>query len=850
MLYSARDLVHDNELVHPALGADNTIVDSMSAPWMPSHAGMTRAGTGTSSTTALFAGVARQAVAHAPRPRRNSFVFGLSAKPAPALEELNHAQVYNSRVTVTTISPADPSRGVCGSGDRRRPYAEGRAADLGLWLECEVDATPAITVNLAPKLIEAALLRALAQLKAFKAPLYDTVRCKSVLIAVPFAAPRGFGHDGETPTPPPSPQATSLATAPSPCTSTAGCARARVSPRIPQDTRLELPDAQGAPRAPAGRPPARKQHSPVATLAASQADLYVELHLAVTFGLCTPPARPVRQLAVVPARDDEVLGAFQETAPAPVVDPTAANRRSTRCHTSTAADNGFVSIFETVDATSCCAAWSSRGVANDPGTVSSEVASTSEERSPSSPPRRAYKGIFPLVVDYAKPSFNAISGRRRQLRAPPATTTSICSPPRTRSCVYLHLHAGRRDEALPTAREQQPAVFPVLCPTMGIMLAEAYAVQVAGLRRVAAHTKGVHFPRLRVASRASSTFVGKAILLETHGCPYCETALAAPIADVDAVVLQLVSVVSSVGIATVHRYRLDDGALPIELVAGLRMHFPEHISSPTPLSFCVTVARYLPGCGCDGTVVTQSTLPWHGATCLPASLLHALKSEYGLDLPGDFLTKRDTPRDLSVHLGPYMRSQGRERVLGRAPPQFLLSPQFAVASWSLRLESSSNARKRAGARPCPHDRLSFLDRVIRMPSTGVFVIALADMATAYVDAALVQECSLGWSFGGVAAYDTALQLASRGIQVKGILLSLFEPTQPHQSHPSLMDTVIDLDPPPAGPNSALVKKQFSVNASRRTFAHCAVKVLDIPGNRSIRPNCVLLTGAAAKAEIV
>jgi thioesterase domain-containing protein len=144
--------------------------------------------------------------------------------------------------------------------------------------------------------------------------------------------------------------------------------------------------------------------------------------------------------------------------------------------------------------------------------------------------------------------------------------------------------------------------------------------------------------------------------------------------------------------------------------------------------------------------------------------------------------------------------------------------------------------------------------------------------------------SPGWSFGGVAAYEIALQLTSRGIQVKGILL--IDSPSPINHIPlsdSLIDTAIDLDARAARSElSALVKKQFSMNAQMlgkyiphataslcpplvllrssegfrptgvtpmdvpawladrsdpqtsvadwQSLAHCSVKVLDIPGH--------------------
>ncbi|KAJ7720858.1 hypothetical protein DFH07DRAFT_972466 [Mycena maculata] len=102
-----------------------------------------------------------------------------------------------------------------------------------------------------------------------------------------------------------------------------------------------------------------------------------------------------------------------------------------------------------------------------------------------------------------------------------------------------------------------------------------------------------------------------------------------------------------------------------------------------------------------------------------------------------------------------------------------------------------------------HDRLSFLDRAIRGIHNPRFLGAppwdgLVDMAAAYVEYILSTTSGPlllgGWSFGGVAAYEIALQLTSRGIQVKGILLIDSPSPINHTPFPdSLIDTIIGLD---------------------------------------------------------
>ncbi|KAF8881857.1 beta-ketoacyl synthase [Infundibulicybe gibba] len=122
-----------------------------------------------------------------------------------------------------------------------------------------------------------------------------------------------------------------------------------------------------------------------------------------------------------------------------------------------------------------------------------------------------------------------------------------------------------------------------------------------------------------------------------------------------------------------------------------------------------------------------------------------------------------------------------------------------------------------------YDRLSPLDRNIWGIHNPHFITAqpwdsVIHMATEY--ARLIEESTRGpvilggWSFGGVAAYETSLQLAKKGIHVQGILL--IDSPSPINHVPlsdSLIDSVVNLDARSAASElGRLVKTQFAMNA--------------------------------------
>ncbi|KAJ7216777.1 polyketide synthase [Mycena haematopus] len=303
---------------------------------------------------------------------------------------------------------------------------------------------------------------------------------------------------------------------------------------------------------------------------------------------------------------------------------------------------------------------------------------------------------------------------------------------------------------------------------------------------------------------------------------------------------------------------------------------------------------------------------------------YALKAEFGLELPNSFFTSCSTPRAIQAYVsGAISASKVAEPFpVALIPSANLKKPVPLESSFysqgpfpSARLDRITTTLQ-LDTLPIPiqrpemsgrlplffihdgsglvhyYDRLPFLDRPIWGIHNPRFIDAqpwdgMVDMAAAYVEYVLsVTSGPLllgGWSFGGVAAYEIALQLTSRGIHVGGILL--IDSPSPINHTPlsdALIDVVIELDTRAASSSefSALVKKQFSMNARMlakyvphataslcpplvllrssegfhpsgvtdiptwladrsdpqtsvagwQSLAHCSVKVLDIPGN--------------------
>ncbi|KAF7337824.1 Non-reducing polyketide synthase terA [Mycena venus] len=617
--------------------------------------------------------------------------------------------------------------------------------------------------------------------------------------------------------------------------------------------------------------------------------------------------------------------------------------------------------------------------------------------------RTAYEVIFPRVVDYAA-LYHTIQALTVDAKITTAARSSYTPFGWTRSCTsrgfVANLQGGIEDAYICTqvgAVKVIPALvnndrpYLVYCnnawlPDEGVMLGEAYAVQIAEPRRIVAHMKGMHFRRLRLNSLKKSLAhaAGKPVLRTPQPArvanPESSGSLSPPpVADVEAIVLKLIADCCDIPASSVDVH-VDlasmgvDSMLSIEILGALRSTFSGAGLDSRALSFCTTVADIIrevdskvrcapflrmthtmseetfsssrtllddktldsiPEVTLDVIRILSSVLEVSvDSLTLDADLnalgldsmtaieaLHVLKTEFGLALPSDFFIWCSTPRAIQA----YIRASGPKSApkvaapfpvtfSGVKPITLEEGPQPADAPLSLSLGRITMALQLHTV-PVPiqrpetsgrlplffihdgsglvsyYDRLSFLDRAIWGIHNPRFVSrrgwdSLVDMAAAYVEYILSTTSGPlllgGWSFGGVAAYEIALQLTSRGIQVKGILL--IDSPSPINHIPlsdSLIDTVVELDARPTHSElSALVKKQFSMNArilgkyvphataslcpplvllrssdpfwpkgvadiptwlsdrsdprtsvaGWQSLAHCSVKVLDIPGH--------------------
>ncbi|KAJ7482959.1 putative polyketide synthase [Mycena galericulata] len=640
--------------------------------------------------------------------------------------------------------------------------------------------------------------------------------------------------------------------------------------------------------------------------------------------------------------------------------------------------------------------------------------------------RTAYEVIFPRVVDYAKP-YHTMQSLTVDASGMEGCATIQLPSDYDRGKYVVHpvwmdtlLHVagfvanmqGALNDAYICTQVGTVKVFPALVnndkpylvycnnawlPEEGIMLAEAYAVQVVEPRRIVAHMKGMHFRRVRLSSLKKSLALAagkpapapqpvKSVRIAAHaesrGSP--SPSPSPPVVDVHAIVLKLVSdtcdiPASAIDVNTDLASIGIDSMMSIEIFGGLRTVFPDAELDAHVLSFCTTVADICQEVASKVKASTKSAAPsisvtrtmsedtsWSPRTllddktlesdampdaapdviqilsnvlevgidsfCPDADLdalgldsmtaieaLHALKTEFGLELPSDFFTTYSTPRAIQAYIsGPksktdkpspvtlISRRQPEKSVLHGTPPADApVSASLGRITKALQLDTVPVPIQRpetSGRLPLffihdgsglvnYYDRLSFLDRAIWGIHNPRFVSGrpwdgLVDMAAAYVDYILSTTTGPlllgGWSFGGVAAYEIALQLTARGIVVKGILL--IDSPSPINHIPlsdSLIDTVIDLDARAARSElSTLVKKQFSANARMlgkyvphatasicpplvllrssegfrprgvtnipswladrsdpqtsvagwQSLAHCSVKVLDIPGH--------------------
>ncbi|KAF7327230.1 hypothetical protein MKEN_00300100 [Mycena kentingensis (nom. inval.)] len=461
----------------------------------------------------------------------------------------------------------------------------------------------------------------------------------------------------------------------------------------------------------------------------------------------------------------------------------------------------------------------------------------------------------------------------------------------------------------------------------GVMIAYSYAVQLAEPRRIVAHLKGIHFRRVRLTGMTAlrhppgvdiEALVTK-LVAEACGVAISSVRGESDLASLGVDSLMFIEICGSLrtafrGIGPALRCvsRCKTVAdLTNEIIAKLRfsptpsltltartrtpqtlVNDPVHLDILPSADVLSALAKVL-GLAAD-TLRSDADLDALGLDSLSAiEALYELKTQFGLDLPRDFFHRYKTPRAVQE----YWTSSK----ISTAPP----SPTKRISK-ALQLDAIPISLQRAdtsGRLPVffihdgsglvnYYDRLSVLDRDIwGIPNprfvTGEPWSELVDMAAAYVDYILTTTSGPlllgGWSFGGVAAYEIALQLTARGVHVKGIILIDAPSPVNHVPLPeSVIDRVLQLDASRSVELAALVRRQFSLNAQMlgqyvphataslcpalvllrssegvhfddgatdqvpqwlsersdpqasvaawQSLAHCSIKVLDIPGN--------------------
>ncbi|RDB14789.1 Non-reducing polyketide synthase terA [Hypsizygus marmoreus] len=240
--------------------------------------------------------------------------------------------------------------------------------------------------------------------------------------------------------------------------------------------------------------------------------------------------------------------------------------------------------------------------------------------------------------------------------------------------------------------------------------------------------------------------------------------------------------------------------------------------------------------------------------------LHALKSEFALDLPADFFSTFNTARSVHSYVASHLEGY-HDTLLNQVEPPATKAVKAQTSLerliMVLRLEHIPIPIQTSNSRRIPlflihdgsglvnyYDRLPSLDRSVWGVHNPRFTTSrpwdsVTEMAQTYADYIVRRSTGSlilgGWSFGGVVAYEIAHQLKKRGVQVQGILL--IDSPSPINHVPlsnSLIDSVISLN---SGTSDSelrkLVKTQFTMNAglleeyqaSAENLHHCPPLVL-------------------------
>ncbi|GLB38792.1 putative polyketide synthase [Lyophyllum shimeji] len=214
--------------------------------------------------------------------------------------------------------------------------------------------------------------------------------------------------------------------------------------------------------------------------------------------------------------------------------------------------------------------------------------------------------------------------------------------------------------------------------------------------------------------------------------------------------------------------------------------------------------------------------------------LHALKTEFGLDLPNNLFTTFRTVQTLRSYLASHHYKRPELDMASESTKTASATVNTLVSAF--RLDTVPLPIQTSGSERLPlfliHDGSGLVNYYERLSPMGrpVWAIhnpnflstrpwhSLKDMATAYADYINRQTTGPvllgGWSFGGAAAYEVARRLEKMCIRVQGILL--IDSPSPLNHVPlsdSLIDSVLNLDGRSNGSElGKLVKAQFSTNA--------------------------------------
>ncbi|KAF5377903.1 hypothetical protein D9615_006799 [Tricholomella constricta] len=216
--------------------------------------------------------------------------------------------------------------------------------------------------------------------------------------------------------------------------------------------------------------------------------------------------------------------------------------------------------------------------------------------------------------------------------------------------------------------------------------------------------------------------------------------------------------------------------------------------------------------------------------------LHALKAEFGLELPSNLFTTFPTLRALQSHLASQLVKPSETRPHVARKTTKATSTNFSTMINFMRLDTVPLPIQHSDTGRLPlfliHDGsglVNYLERLSQVgrPLWGIHnpnfptarpwdsVTQMAKAYAGYIAGVATGPVLLGgWSFGGVAAYEVAGHLEKLGTHVQGILL--IDSPSPINHVPltdSLIESVLDLDDRSSNSElGRLVKAQFSMNA--------------------------------------